>query len=114
MTGDGLPPSFERQPDGFPVMPGSAPIVLPPASSDVDVFADHIRKTIAAAVLDPASRQALHEGLRAPDLKERRAWWMMALEFGIGRTAKGEESTGTKIIFQNFIPGPKQSEFPPG
>ncbi len=65
---------------------------------------------MGAAVMHPRSQKALLDGLQAPDPKERRQWWHIALEFGIGRPAEGEDG-GTTVLFQNLVPAPPREDY---
>ncbi len=89
----------------------TSPVPFP--SPDADAVADAARNLLLKAMMSPLAQKAFLDGLRTPDLHERRLWWQMALEFGIG-PQRQEAEGGTKIVFQNVLPGPKHEDGPIG
>ncbi len=87
-------------------------IPLPPPTADVECFVDAVRKSVIVAMMAPESVAALKEGLRTPDLRERRMWWQLLLEFTIGKATSGDEATATgpQIHFHSHVPAPAHED----
>jgi len=89
-------------------------IAVPPPTADVECFEEALRKSLLATMMRPEAVAALKEGLTAADLRERRMWWELLLEFTVGKATSGEEDAakGPQIHFHSHVPAPAHEEGP--
>ena len=86
---------------------------LPSADAGVEVWEETLLKKIVEVIFDPRALVALQEGLTAPDLRERRAWWSLLLPQVIGRPPGDDDGSGrVTIILGQGVAAPVSEEGP--
>ncbi len=88
------------------------PIPTPSATADAHEWDEAARKRVIEAMFDPRARRALLDGLTAPDLRERRMWWTMALAMVRKPGGDGDGGSGSVKITLNNVPAPPHEDGP--
>jgi hypothetical protein len=112
-----LPPPGERPPHE-PVVRlrsvrlGTKRIEIPDPAEEPEAFEAAAQKLIVQAMFEPASYEALLDGLKTVDVRERRLWWQLAREMSRMRVNKDGEGGSVKIVFNQQVPGPPTEDGP--